>query len=405
MLETMREYALERLAERGDGEAVRRRHAGFYLRLAEEAEPALLGPEQLRWARRLDSERGNLRAALTLGRRERRGRGRPANRRRRSGASGRCGPPTSRAASISTGCSPPAPARRRSAPSRRDGLRPSPSTRVISRPCVATSRRACPVFRELGDDANLSGHLGVLAFAAIADGDDREARALAEEALAVAQQARDPMKEAYALSTLGWVLAEQGKLDESQRVVEESIRRARELGNVRSVASWTKALGGITFLQGNYPRARELFEQSLAILRSLDDAWGTQGSLTGLALVALEEHDTDSVRGLLDENFAILREPPPLSMANVLEIAARLAAAEDRDRRAARLFGAASVFRGPTRTRMTDCEPRPDPAPHIARLRATLGKRAFAETWAEGTAMTLDQALAYAQDEADIERA
>jgi hypothetical protein len=54
---------------------------------------------------------------------------------------------------------------------------------------------------------------------------------------------------------------------------------------------------------------------------------------------------------------------------------------------------------------MTDCEPRPDPTPHIARLRATLGQRAFAETWAEGTAMTLDQALAYAQDEADIERA
>jgi len=263
-----------------------------------------------------------------------------------------------------------------------------------------------PVFRELGDHANLSGHLGVLAFAAIADGDDREARALAEEALAVAQQARDPMKEAYALSTLGWVLAEQGELDESQRVVEESIRRARELGNVRSVGSWTKALGGITFLQGNYPRARELFEQSLAILRSLDDAWGTQGSLTGLALVALEEHDTDSVRGLLDENFAILRKSRHhYRSANVLEIAARLAAAEDRDRRAACLFGAASVFRGPTRTRMTDCEPRPDPTPHIARLRATLGQRAFAETWAEGTAMTLDQALAYAQDEADIERA
>ena len=65
MLETMREYALERLAERGDGEVVRRRHAGFYLRLAEEAEPALLGPEQKRWARMLDSERDNLRAALT----------------------------------------------------------------------------------------------------------------------------------------------------------------------------------------------------------------------------------------------------------------------------------------------------------------------------------------------------
>jgi tetratricopeptide (TPR) repeat protein len=220
----------------------------------------------------------------------------------------------------------------------------------------------------------------------------------------VAKRTRDLMKEAYALSTLGVVLGVQGELDESQRVLEESVRRARELGNVRSVGSWTKALGGITLLQGNYPRARELFEQSLAILRSLDDAWGTQGSLSGLALVALEEHDNDSVRRLLNENLALLRNSGHrYRSANVLEIAARLAAAQDRDRRAARLYGAASVFRGPTRAGMFECEAWPDPAPHIARLRAALGERAFAETWAEGTAMTLDRALAYAQDEADTE--
>jgi predicted ATPase/DNA-binding SARP family transcriptional activator len=65
MLETIRDYALERLVARGDDEAVRRRHASFYLALAEEAEPALLGPQQREWLERLDSERDNIRAALT----------------------------------------------------------------------------------------------------------------------------------------------------------------------------------------------------------------------------------------------------------------------------------------------------------------------------------------------------
>jgi hypothetical protein len=65
MLETIREYALERLELRGDGEAVHRLHAGFYAALAGEAESRLLGREQRAWLERLDAERENSRAALT----------------------------------------------------------------------------------------------------------------------------------------------------------------------------------------------------------------------------------------------------------------------------------------------------------------------------------------------------
>ena len=64
MLETVRQYATERLAESGETDRLRQRHAGFFLALAEQAEPKLFGPEQDAWFARLEAEHSNLRAAL-----------------------------------------------------------------------------------------------------------------------------------------------------------------------------------------------------------------------------------------------------------------------------------------------------------------------------------------------------
>ena len=64
MLETVREYGLESLGTAGELEALRRWHADYFLRLAEEAEPQLRGPRQSHWLDRLEAERDNLRAAL-----------------------------------------------------------------------------------------------------------------------------------------------------------------------------------------------------------------------------------------------------------------------------------------------------------------------------------------------------
>jgi predicted ATPase/DNA-binding SARP family transcriptional activator len=401
MLETIREYGLERLAERGDAEAVRRRHAEFYLRLAEEAEPALLGPDQIRWARKLDGERDNLRAALTwaaesdetdLGLRT---------------ASALWRFWQMRAADVEgrehldrlLARRPGSPAVRAYAQSRAAGLAYYQGDFDAVHRYVEASM---PVHRELGDDWNLACCLQVLTLSSIAEGDLDQARALADETLELSRRERNPTSEAYALANLGVVLGVQGQLDDAQRVVEDSVRRARELGNLRSVGSWTKALGGITFLQGNYPRARELFEQSLAIFRNLDDAWGTLGTLSGLALVALEEHDNGSARRLLHENLALLKKSGhQYRAAKALEIAARLAAANGRHRRAVRLYGAANVVRGSASAVMFECEVWPDPAPHVAQVRDVLGETAFAEAWAQGEAMTHGDALEYAFDDGD----
>jgi predicted ATPase len=65
MLETIREYALERLAERGEAPATQLAHALYFRDLAERAEPELRGPDQVAWLDRLEQEQANLRAALT----------------------------------------------------------------------------------------------------------------------------------------------------------------------------------------------------------------------------------------------------------------------------------------------------------------------------------------------------
>jgi predicted ATPase/DNA-binding SARP family transcriptional activator len=398
MSETMREYALERLAERGDGEAVHRRHADFYLRLAEEAEPALLGPEQVRWARKLDSERDNLRAALTW-----------------AAASGEAEVGLRTASALWRFWQ-----MRAADVEGREHLdrllscgSASPSIRAIAQATAADLayyqgdfdavhryfEASLPIFREEGNEFFLARSLAILTMAVLAEGDADAARALSEEALEIARRTQDRSSEMYALSHLGAVLGVQGELDAAQWALEESVRIAHELGNLRSIAHWTKALGSIALLRNEYPQARELFEQCLAIYRNLDDAWGILGSVSSLALVALEGHDNETARRLLDESLVLLRKSGHhYRAAKSLEFSARLAAAQNRDQRAACLYGAASVSRASMGALTFEGEVWPDPAPDIARLRSVLGEPAFDEMWARGLAMTLDEALNYAQD-------
>ncbi len=405
MLETIRAYALERLSERGDEEEVRRRHAGLYRTLAEAAEPALLGPNQLRWLERLDAELANIRAALSW-----------AAESGEAETGLRIGAALWRYWQL-----------RGSVAEGREHLERSlaqGSGSELARR-MAQARVACLAliqgdheavrrigeasllnFRRTGDDRELALMLGVLCLSALATGDVDRAHGLADEGREVARRAGDPSTEAYAAMHAGAVFAHRGEFDEAERLLAESVRAARQLGNVRSVAMWTRALGGIALRRGDYSRARLLLEESLEVNRSLGDQWGISHCLSRLALVSLEVREHDESWRLAAESLAIDREggDRPGQLFN-FEVLAGLAAADGRPERAVRLCACASVFREAAESRTVEFGWR-DHERLVRHLRSVLGEEAFAEAWEQGRAMTLDGALDYAlEGDADSEPA
>ncbi len=389
MLETIREYALERLAARGDGEAVRRRHAAFCLVLAEAAEPGLLGPQQREWLERLDAERDNIRASLTW-----------AVDAREAETGLRIASALWRFWQL-----------RNHEQEGRERLEEllglgsgSPRTRARAQTMIGSLsfvlgdfekaqgvlEESLPVHRRFGDVRMIASTLGLLA---ITGGDADTAVALSREALDVARRGDDPYQEGHALWHVGVALAKVGALDEAERTLEEAVSFARSHGDLRNVGSWQKALGGLAIIRGDQARAQRLFEESLTIHRGLDDAWGVSHSLSSLSFLALEAGDTQTARTLLSEALAIEREGGQQPrLATALEMSARLAAADGDPALAIRLHARAALLRERVRG-LTFEVGWPDPTPNLDDLRARVGEGTFEEEWARGRAMTLIQAI------------
>jgi predicted ATPase/DNA-binding SARP family transcriptional activator len=399
MLETIREYALERLAESGNLEAVRRQHASFYLPLAEEAEPALRGPQQVSWLERLDAERDNLRAALGW-----------ATESGETEVGLRTGAALWRFWQL-RGYETEGREWLERLLAQRSGSR---ATRALAQGRIASlayvqgdssgvrrfAEDSLAVLREIGDDHTVATLLGLLGSSAAAQGDIERAHTLTTEGLAVARRSGDLSTEAMLLANVGFVLAVRGELDHAERALEESVRGARQVGNIRSVGNWLGCLDGVALARHDYERARSLFEESLAVLRSLNDNWGISHALSRLALVAEEAGDSDLAQHLLEESISIERgaglRP---GLAGSLEVSARLASAKGSAARAVRLYACASVHRESVGASLMEVG-WPDSAPQIAQLRSALGEDEFADAWGEGRAMTLAESVTYALQDA-----
>ncbi len=343
MLETIREYATEQLAASGELAAAQRRHADYYLALAERVEPALVGAEQVAWFARLDDEHNNLRAALAwcLAHEPHAGlrlagslwqfwRARShytEGRRWLQDLLARAPAPTAARAKtllaaevLANGQNDPLAACARfeeglelsrilgEAPLTARALRELGSARywlgergrgrALLEEGLALSRLA-------GERRGLGATLFILAGVAASEGRFAQARAWYEESLAVLRAVGDRYLISRALRESAGVALAQEDTAWAEALVDEALRAAVELGLRQDVALLWRHRGDIALRQGDLERAAALYETGLTLAREVEDAHEIGFNLARLGSVARGRGDLPRATALLEESLAL----------------------------------------------------------------------------------------------------
>jgi len=396
MLETIREYAWERLVASGEEEAARARHAHFFLRLAEEAEPWLRSPDHDAWSDRLETEHDNLRAALhwSLERDD------ITIAPRLAGALAwfwvlrghfQEGRMWLERALLHSDTAPPA--------IRAKALLGTGRLIWMQGDCGQAMRQfeeSLALFRPLGDPSGTAASLSMLGRAALDSGDSAHAVAYCGEALTLFRELGDGANVGSTLNALGNAVWEQGDTERARTLFEESLRLNRELDQRRTSGYCLNFLGRIALEQGDLARAAGLHAESLALFEALGDRRGIAFSLGHLAHLAREHEEYEQAATRYRESLTLFRALGIRGeIAWVLEGYASVQAACGEHHRAIRLASAAAALREeigspPSRLSRTDVQ-------HwLAAARAAIGEETAEAIWALGHSLPLQEAIAEA---------
>jgi predicted ATPase/DNA-binding SARP family transcriptional activator len=424
-LETIRQFARERLIESGELKSIRTRHLKYFLRLSEEAEPALEGPAQMEWNARLYHERDNIRAALQWA------------------------DQTDVEAGLILSSSLylfwcsfdfregkdwlnrflQKPESSRYAMARADALCMYGAILVDLQQLeelFATAQECLDLYRAVGDGR---GEVDGLLLLVSVSSNPTERTELIQQALHLAQLLGDEQRQVEALWKLGWYDSGQSKFI----FWEQAIVLARRLGNWRGLAGGLATAAGFLILNGNFESAEKYLEESERLYRQLNIYPPPAGLLTAYGQLASVHGDLVKARAYFEENariglqvgsrqdylwsrvrlgYVALREGN-LTEANdcfsepaqrfqedkneggvafTLEGMAGLFIALAKPEPAARLIGWADA----TREKINDTRPlieQADVDRDIAAIRAQIGQVAFSDQYGRGKNMTLDEAV------------
>ena len=309
MLETIREYAREKLAQRGDSAAVAARHCDHYFALAKAARNGLRGPEQADWLWRLEVEVDNIRSAIAL---SLAGvvdafiavkfavalqgfwilRGYSTEGRKLVHAALALpaiqASPVDRAWSLYVGAA----------------LAESQSDHAEARRMLGT---CLELRRALGNEVHLAATLSTLSFAQLQAGDAVEASASESEALEIFRRLNDRVGEAIGLLHLGQIWLYRGDDAMARSHLEQCLAVAREIRHQEVEGECELVLGQVALEIGDTDQACHRFKRSLTVCRDAGDKRGEANALRWLARVELQSGDVESARARLSEALRAFR--------------------------------------------------------------------------------------------------
>jgi predicted ATPase len=353
LLETVRQYALERLEEAAEAHATRQRHLDFFLALAQQAHPALYGPEQAGWLSRLDLERENLLAAHAF-----------CDHAQEGAQLG-----LRLVASIKIYWA-----------SR--GLLPM-AQRVMLEALARAHQPSRERARVLFDVGQIACFMGRYA----------EARGHLEECLAIAREQGDAQRVAAALQPLGMACLGLGDHGAARSHLAQGLALAREQDDARNLAAAVNAMAQLERAEDRLDTAEPLYLEALDVARELGDRESIAIALLNLTMVTIGRDGVVRARLLLSEALAIAAESRSTPAGvSALEVCAGLAAAGGDAPAAARWYGAAQAQAALTGMKRDPVD-EAFLAPRIAAAERRMGGSLFAAAEEAGRALGFDAAL------------
>ncbi len=435
MPNAIREYARQKLVASGEEAALRQRHANYYAMFAEQAGPQVSGPHYREWLTRLEQEHDNLRAAinwsleyeemqlalrlggalwpfwevhgyLSEGRRLLQATlagPAPANLRRAQALDGAAalainqGDYDTALALIDEGVT----------IAREVGDKRTIAMLLAHKGSLASSHgdeatastyydECLTLSREVGYKAGVATSLQGLGRAAFYRGNVATCARLQAEALVISRELGDQRSTARLLDNLGVIKIEQGDTAGAWVNHEESLKIHRELGDRQNISFTLNNMGDMAMKRGDYERASALLDEALAIRQAMGDKLGIARTNNNLAQVAAAQGDYTRSFDLFAVSVRLLQQlGVKREIVNALEHLAKLAATGGQGEPAAQLLGASEALREAIATPLPRSL-RPEYEQDLAATRALLDDDAFAHAWATGRAMSMELAIDYA---------